>query len=118
MFEFLLKIFKSNLAQGRAITGVAGATKMARGVAAATLIDPVACAALKKRGNAFLAQGQLEGAANCYRQASEVNPQDVFAWSLVSGRKIFRQAASEDWRQPIEKVRNALLQRYPTAAMR
>ena len=53
---------------------------MAQAVAAFILIDPVACAALKERGNAFLAEGQLESAAACYKQASEVNPQDVFSW--------------------------------------
>lgn len=107
MFEFLQKIFKSNLTQVQVTTGAAGAPDRVRAVAAPIPIDPVACAVLKKRGNAFLAQGQLEAAAACYQQASVVEPQDVFAWinlgfvlceqgQLLQARKALHEALRLD----------------------
>ena len=76
MFEFLQKILKPNLGDGDVKPP---RVQTPRTEAMCTPADPVACDSLKKQGNAFLAQGQLEAAAVCYRQAGEADPSDVFA---------------------------------------
>ena len=56
--------------------GRAAPADRAGAVATAPAVD---ASALKKRGNDLLGQGRLEDAAQCYRQALDMSPQDVSA---------------------------------------